>query len=415
MNTYFICLALIGFVALSISWVKHLTQLIKISYPIIFLLMGMVIFSFVHELPWASPYRSQSLTMHMTEIMVIVAIMGTGLSIDEACKLKYWSIPLRLISITMLLCIAAMMALGYWWLGWGLSSALLLGAVLAPTDPVLASDVQVGPPNSDDSHRVKFALTAEAGMNDGFAFPFVWLAITLAVSNQSPEAIALDWFAYDVLYRIVAGTIIGFAVGKLIIYFFFILPDKFSSFHVRQGLVALSATLFVYGLTELAHGYGFIAVFVTAITIRNHEMTHEYHTTLHTFIDQIEHILLAVLLILFGGSLVDGILNFLTWPMALCGLALLFIIRPLASYIGLLGHRMPQKEKLAIGFFGIRGIGSFFYLAFALNETDFAHDEKLWSLVAFVVLISILVHGLSATHVMKVLANDKVKQGFRKN
>jgi NhaP-type Na+/H+ or K+/H+ antiporter len=369
--------------------------------------MGMIIFSFVHELPWASPYRSQSLTMHMTEIMVIVAIMATGLSIDEVFKFKFWSIPLRLISITMLLTIGAMMALGYWWLGWGLSSALLLGAVLAPTDPVLASDVQVGPPNSDDSHRVKFALTAEAGMNDGFAFPFVWLAITLAVSTQNAGDIAINWFAYDVLYRITMGAIIGFSVGKLIIFFFFVLPDKFNSIHVRQGLVALSATLFVYGLTELAHGYGFIAVFVTALTIRNYEMTDEYHTTLHKFIEQIEHILLAVLLILFGGSLVDGILNYLTWPMALCGLALLFIIRPLASYIGLMGHEMPQKEKLAIGFFGIRGIGSFFYLAFALNETDFAHDEKLWSLVAFVVLLSIIVHGISATHVMKTLQHNK--------
>lgn len=403
MDPYIICVALVGFVALSISWVKHVTGLINISYPIVFLLLGIVLYLLVDELPWTSPYRSQTLTMHLTELMVIVAIMGTGLRIDVPFSLKRWNAPFRLISITMILCIGALVALGYWWLGWGLASAVLLGAVLAPTDPVLAGDVQVGPPNSDDRRRVQFALTGEAGMNDGLAFPFVWLAIGLALSSAGQDFSLLEWAAYSVVYKIVAGIVCGYLVGRLVSYLFFHLPDRHNLMHVQQGLVALSATLLVYGVTELLHGYGFIAVFVTAITIRNKEMDHEYHEKLHEFIGQIEHILLAVMLILFGGSLVDGILGSLTWPAVVAGLVFLLLIRPLAGYVSMAGTTMPWQEKLAIGFFGIRGIGSFFYLAFALTEVDFAFDEQLWSLVAFVVLVSVLGHGLTASYVMRRL------------
>ena len=403
MDPYIICVALAGFVALSISWVKHCTSLINISYPIVFLILGIILYLLVDELPWASPYRSQTLTMHLTELMVIVAIMGTGLRIDIPFRLKLWGAPFRLVSVTMILSIGALAALGYWWLGWGLATAILLGAVLAPTDPVLASDVQVGPPNSQDTKRVKFALTGEAGMNDGLAFPFVWLAVGLALSTSGEEFSLLEWAGYSVVYKIAAGIVCGYIVGRVVNYLFFYLPDKHGLVHVQQGLVALSATLLVYGATELAHGYGFIAVFVTAITIRNKEMGHKYHEKLHEFIGQIEHILLAIMLILFGGSLVDGILGSLTWPAALAGLVFLLLIRPVAGYVAMAGTSMTWQEKLAIGFFGIRGIGSFFYLAFALTEVDFAYDQELWSLVAFVVLVSVLGHGLTATYVMRRL------------
>lgn len=144
MELYITSLALIGFVALSISWVQHGMSLINISYPIVFIMMGMAIFSLIDGLPWASPYRDQSLVMHMTELMVIVSLMGTGLRIDIPFKFKRWNLPFRLLTVTMIVCIGALAALGYWWLGWGLATAVLLGAVLAPTDPVLASDVQVG-------------------------------------------------------------------------------------------------------------------------------------------------------------------------------------------------------------------------------------------------------------------------------
>jgi NhaP-type Na+/H+ or K+/H+ antiporter len=296
-----------------------------------------------------------------------------------------------------------------WGFNFDLASALLLGAVLAPTDPVLASDVQVGPPMEDTQDNIKFSLTSEAGMNDGTAFPFTWLAIALASSGYSSDVI-MEWVWRDLIYKIVAGVASGFLIGRGLAYLVFRLPEKNKSLKTRDGFVAIAATLLVYGLTELIHGYGFIAVFVAAITLRHSEKHHKYHKSLHEFTDQIERILIAVILILFGGSLVTGILNKLTWQMALFGVLFVLVVRPLTSLLSMIGPKLHIKEKMAIGFFGIKGMGSFFYLAFALHETFFALNEELWSVVAFIVLLSIIIHGLTATSVMKRLEMEFVKK-----
>jgi sodium/hydrogen antiporter len=399
--TYFLSITIIGLVALSFTWIAHLSKKIHISYSIVFVLIGALVYSLFDDLPFASPYRDEKIIVHLTELMVIIALMGTGLRIDKPFGFYNWSLALRLVSITMILSIAAIAALGYWWLGLGLPSAVLLGAVLAPTDPVLASDVQVGPPNSGEENNVRFALTAEAGFNDGMAFPFTWLAISLAIAAQTAEYWLADWFLYDVIYRLSVGTAAGFIMGKLVVGLFFILPEKLNIDDIREGLIALSATLLIYGCTEMLQGYGFLAVFVAALTIRNHEMGHSFHKQLHSFIDQTEHILMAVLLILFGGSLVNGILDPLTLKMAIAGVMCIVLVRPATSMLGLVGYALPTAEKWKISFFGIKGIGSFFYLSFALHKAEFQHSASLWALVAFIVLISIVIHGLSATRIMK--------------
>jgi NhaP-type Na+/H+ or K+/H+ antiporter len=189
-------------------------------------------------------------------------------------------------------------------------------------------------------------------------------------------------------------------MGRLLAYLVFYLPEKKNFTVIRDGFVAVSATLMVYGITELVHGYGFVAVFVTAVALRNYELHHKFHKKLHDFTDQIERILLAIVLILFGGSLVSGILDSLTWKMAAFGVCFVFIIRPLCGLLGLIGTGLHVKEKLAVSFFGIRGIGSFYYLAFALTQTRFTSSPEIWSMVAFIVLLSLCIHGLTATSVM---------------
>lgn len=171
----------------------------------------------------------------------------------------------------------------------------------------------------------------------------------------------------------------------------------------RDGFVSIAATLIVYGATEMIHGYGFIAVFIAALTLRGHEREHTYHNRLHAFSDQIERILVAIMLILFGGSLVRGILNGLTWEMAAFGIVFIFLIRPVAGLIGLIGTRLKIEEKLVISFFGIRGMGSLYYLAFAFGTTFFKNQDQLWSIVAFIILISIGIHGLTAGFTFKKL------------
>jgi sodium/hydrogen antiporter len=408
MNDYLIILTIIGVAALGMAWMPALTQKIRVSYSIIYVLLGVVLYVFIDAMPFADPFSESTFTLHITELVVIISLMGTGLKIDERFSLRHWRIPLRLVSITMLLSIAVVALLSWWWFELSIASALLLGAALAPTDPVLASDVQVGPPLETSRNTVTFSLTAEAGLNDGMAFPFTWLAMALALGSQTEVDLG-NWFLKDVLYRIGAGVLIGYLLGRLLSFLVFYLPEKKNFILTRDGFVGLSATLVVYGITELVHGYGFISVFVCAVTLRNGEWGHDFHRKLHEFTDQTERILMAIVLILFGGSLVHGAADLVNWQIILFSLFVVFIVRPGTAFASVYNTPLHQREKAAISFYGIKGIGSFFYMAFALREAPFDKARELWAIVSCVVICSIIIHGFSASIVM-----ERIKSQFSK-
>ncbi|MBC5774440.1 cation:proton antiporter [Pontibacter sp. KCTC 32443] len=403
MDPYILILTIIGLAALSMAWVPALLRKTFISYPIVFVAVGAILYLFPFELPSPSPLWQEDYVVHLTELVVIISLMGTGLKIRRKFNFKNWQIPFRLVSITMLLCIAGLSLMGWGILGLAPAAAILLGAVLAPTDPVLAEQVQVGPPDDPEEDDVRFSLTAEAGLNDGMAFPFTWLAVVIAVAAGTSGDWLFDWVIRDLLYRVIAGAGIGFLIGRGLAYLIFKLPRKSSFPRATDGFLALSATLVSYGITELAHGYGFLAVFITAITMSSFEAEDKYHTEMHDFVAQVEHIMMVMLLIVFGGSLVRGLLDHLTWNGVFIGIAFLFIIRPVSALIGMIGVKVSLHEKLAISFFGIRGIGSFFYLSFALDKVDFVDADTLWSIVGFIVMVSIILHGVTATHIMRHL------------
>ena len=403
MDHYLVILTIIGAGILGMAWMPAFTAKTKISYSIIYVLLGMLLYGIFDFLPAPDPKKNPELTTHLTELVVLVSLMCTGLKIDQKFSFRTWGIPFRLVTITMFLCIAAVTAIGVYYFNMPLASALLLAAVLSPTDPVLATDVQVGDPNEEDRDNAKFSLTAEAGFNDGMAFPFVWLAITVAMISAGGDGFLITWAWKHLVYQILAGALCGFLIGKLLAYVLFTLAKKYESIGTNDGFVSIALTLFVYGVTEMVHGYGFIAVFIAALTLRNYERGHKYHNRLHAFSDQMERIFVAILLILFGGSLVRGILDYLTWPMAAFGVVFIFVIRPVCALIGLIGTKLKIQEKLVIGFFGIRGVGSVYYLAFAFGTVFFKEQDQLWSLVAFIILISIGIHGLTAGFTFKKL------------
>lgn len=404
MTSYISIILLIGLSTLLMVFMPAVSKKIGISYSIIYVIIGVVLYVFFKSaLPSPLPSSNPELTLHLTELIVIISLMGTGIKIDRDFTFKSWSTPLRLISIAMLICISACFLLGISFLSMALPSAILLGAVLAPTDPVLASDVQVGPPNDKTKSETKFSLTSEAGLNDGMAFPFVWLAITFSLIAQQKEANILNWLGYHLLYKIFIGGIIGYLAGKAVGFLIFKLAKKYKVLKPTQGFLAISLTLCVYATAEIAHGYGFIAVFVSALVLRHSEKTHDFHLELHDFTEQIERLLLAVLLIFFGGALVSGILDVLNLEMVIFSVGFVFIVRPLSVYISLLGRKISLKDKIAIGFFGIRGMGSIFYLSFALLTTTFTQEKELWAIVAFTILISILIHGATADRILKYL------------
>ena len=399
-DPYLLFLLGLGVVVLLVAWLPMALSRLPLSLAILCVLIGVAVFH-GGVLPFRSdPVRFSTLTQRLTEVVVIVSLMGAGLKIDRRIGWRRWGSSWRLIAITMPLSIVAVTLMGVHGLGLGLASALLLGGALAPTDPVLAADVQVGPPRSGEDGEARFALTSEAGLNDGFAFPFVHLAVAIALAGGAVNGPLLtQWLAVDVLWRVVAGAGVGWAVGKVLGWATFKAPHARIS-GTGDGLVALGATLVAYGVAEAAHGYGFLAVFVAALALRATERDHEFHEAMHDFAEQVERLLMMLVLVLLGGAVAGGLLDGLTWKEAAFGLALVFVIRPLAGWIGLIGAPHSMRERAVVAFFGIRGIGSFYYLAYGLNHGDFHGWDRLWAITGFVVLCSILVHGVTATPLM---------------
>ena len=391
-----------GLLIALVAWLPLALRRLPLSLPIVCLAIGGALFGSysvgIDPSPQAHPY----ITERLTEFVVIVALMGAGLKIDRIFSFKSWGLTWRLLLITMPLVILAVAGVGIVVLGMSAVASLLLAASLSPTDPVLAADVQVSGPQEGGEDNVRFALTSEAGLNDGFAFPFIHLAIALSLAPTTGGDWFVQWLSFNVLWEIVAGIGCGWIIGRIFGWLTFKMPGDTLA-KTGDGLIAIAATLVSYGVSELLHCYGFFAVFVTALTLRSAHRSHEFQRDMHDITEQVERMAMMVLLIAFGGALVDGLLKGIGWLEIAAALLILFVIRPLAGLIALIGARATQGEKLTIAFFGIRGVGSFYYLAYGLNHGEFAEAERLWTVVSLVVVLSIVLHGLSVTPIMRWL------------
>ncbi len=393
-----------------------------VSLPIVFLLLGAVL-GLAPGLPRLDPLREAGFVEHLTEVTVIVALMGAGLALDRPPGWRRWSSTWRLLGITMPLTIAAVALLGSSLLALAPAAAVLLGAALAPTDPVLASEVQVGEPATEEmddlddaEDEVRFGLTSEAGLNDALAFPFVYAAIAMAENGADPRGWIGGWLAFEVLYKLAVGLLCGFAVGWLLGWLFFSSRHRWLRLSEHsEGFVALTATFLAYGLTEVVQGYGFLAVFVAAVTIRGSERFHGYHAVLHDFIEQIERLLTVLVLLLLGVAAVGGMLSGIGWrELAFVALVLL-VVRPAAGLLGLSGGRGTRSQRAAIAFFGVRGVGSIYYVAYALGAATFAGADDVFAVVGLVVIGSVLLHGTTAGPVMARLDPRMGTVGLRED
>jgi NhaP-type Na+/H+ or K+/H+ antiporter len=309
-----------------------------------------------------------------------------------------------------------------WWAGLAPASALLLGAVLAPTDPVLASDVQVAGPQTGDHEveeddEVRFTLTSEAGLNDALAFPFVYAAI-LAATAGPLSGWWLEWVGLYLVGKVLLGTAVGVASGWLLARLAFRSRSRALRTAERgESLLAVAALIASYGLGEVAGGYGFLSVFACAMTFRSAERAHDCHAAMHQVVERLERLLTLIVLLGLGVALSRGVLGALDWHGVAVGLALLLVVRPLAGRVSLVGRRrsgdeigrMVPGERWAVAFFGVRGVGSLFYLAYATGEDSFPATDWLWSCVAFTIVGSVLVHGVLATPVMARLSLGGVR------
>ena len=401
---------------------------LAISPPMVLLAAGMAI----GLLPVGSdsafdPIKHHVIVEQVTGFAILLALMGVGLALDRPLRLRRprdwrrWSATWRLLLVAMPVSIAAVSLLGWWGLGLGPAAALLLGAVLAPTDPVLAGDVQVGAPDvgedvepedeladeprSDERHEVRFALTSEAGLNDGLAFPFVYAAIYLSTKG-SPSSWIVEWVAWDLVGKVVLAFLMGALVGWLLAKLAF-RARRASLRLAEQGepLLALAALATAFGAAELVGGYGFIAVFTCAMAIRNSERSHDYNKEMHAVVERLERLFTLLVLLCLGIAMSRGLLDALDWRGVLAGVALILLIRPLVGALSLMpytpkGRGLNPRERLVAAFFGVRGIGSLFYLAYAAGQAEFSDLEWLWATVAFTIGLSVLVHGVLAKPAM---------------
>ena len=390
-----------GLLIALVAWLPLALRRLPLSLPIVCIAIGATLQGFYGGPP-PLPAHHPLIAERLTEFVVIIALMGAGLKIDRIFSWKRWHVTWRLLAITMPLSILGLTVLGAW-AGLPWIAALLIGASIAPTDPVLASDVQVGPPRTGEEDDVRFGLTSEAGLNDGFAFPFVNLAIALSLSAASGEPWLVRWLTSNVVWEIAGGIAGGWVVGFAFGWLSFHMPGESSLSKTGDGLIAIAATLVSYGLTEAIHCYGFLAVFVTALVLRHSHREHGFQREMHDLAEQMERIAMVVVLLLFGGALVGGLLAPLT-PVDLAFAALtVLVVRPVAGMAGLALSGTPWSERLTLAFFGIRGIGSFYYLAYGLNHAAFPMADRLWAIVGLIVLLSVLLHGLTVTPVMRGL------------
>lgn len=403
MNEHYLVLASLGFATLVMAWLPSISKKIKISFPIILILLGFFLYFIGAPLSWPDPLWSDISLMYFSELIVIIALMGAGLKIGSVFSFSSWKRPLLLVFVTMPISIAAAYFLGVYFLALSVPSALLLAAVLAPTDPVLAAEVQLEEPTREEEpeDKRKFTLTTEAGLNDGMAYPFTYLAVMVAQAGGWAALNFSDWFWDKLLLKVIIGIILGVIIGRLIGY----LLDRLhvvTGIKTFDGFVSLSLTFMTYGITEILHGYGFLAVFFVGLTLRYYErISGDYKTKMHDFIHEIERLLLTVWVILFGGSILNGILSLTDWKGILFAFSFVFIIRPLAGLIGLIGVNDPIRTKLAISFLGIRGIGSIFYLAWAfIQYDDFESKNEIYGITFYVILISIVIHGFTAPRII---------------
>jgi NhaP-type Na+/H+ or K+/H+ antiporter len=397
-DNYILILLVIGLLLLFITLGSGRISRLPLSYALIYLLIGIFLSPYGINLLQIRPQAA--FLERLTEMVVIVSLFSCGLKMNRPLTFRAWHSTIRLIALLMPISIFAIAFLADWLLGMDFGSALLLGAILAPTDPVLASEVQLQSP--DDPDELRFGLTSEGGLNDALAFPFVYFGLYW-LKDERWQNWFWSWVAVDLIWACVAGSIMGVVVAKAIVW----LDQRLerSNFDAMDELmevfVALSIILLTYSLTELVNGYGFLAVFVAGFVTQQSYHNPEKPYTQLEFTERIEKLLEVGTILLLGSLLRLAPLQYHFLQALLMAGALFFVIRPLGAWLSTIGDRFPLRRWL-FGWFGVRGVGSLYYLFYALGKglKDELGEQVAW-ITFTTIVISIILHGTSATPIMR--------------
>ena len=393
---------------------------LPLSSAMLYLIAGLAIGPLGWGLLNLDALKNVVLLERLTEVAVLISLFTAGMKLEMPLRDRRWRIPVQLATLSMLLTVGAITALGVWALGLSLGASVLLGAILAPTDPVLASEVQVA--NPGDRDRLRFGLTGEGGLNDGTAFPFVMLGLGLLGLHELGTS-GWRWWAVDVLWAVCGGLGLGYLLGALVGRAIIYLRVRHHEALGSDEFIALGLIALTYGVALITLTYGFLAVFAAGLALRridepkavviNESLTElspeaqkavgaqapahmmravqRFNTQLESFAEV--GIVLAVGVLVATVQFRAEVLWFI--PL------LFLVIRPIAVYIGLLGTPVRGVQRHLISWFGIRGIGSLYYLLYAINhELEPALAERLLSITISVIIASVIAHGISVTPLM---------------
>jgi NhaP-type Na+/H+ or K+/H+ antiporter len=409
---------LVGVLLVVIAVLGRFLDRLPMSPAMIYLVVGFALGPAVFNAIELHPMRELVLLESITEIALLIALFTVGTKLRVPIGDWRWSLPLRLATVSMVITIAGVATIAVWLLGFGWGLAIVLCASLAPTDPVLASDVQLRSP--EDRDALRFGLTGEGGLNDGTAFPFVLLGLGM-MGLHDLGTNGWRWIAIDVVWGAVGGLGIGFAIGHLLalgvramrawkkdlVHF-----DEF----LLLGTIALS-----YGAALAAHCLGFLAVFAAALALRRADDVHADSTrtsdkspltpSMLNVNEQLERIVEVAIVLLVGAMISSGY-----WSadgLVLAAL-LFFVVRPLSVWLGVAGMPKEKAPRRLLGWFGIRGIGSVYYAVYVVShEIEYSVAVRLISCVLTVIAASIVVHGISAAPLMELYQTRTVRRRGR--
>lgn len=410
---------LVGGVMLAMGLTTPVIRRLPVTSAMLYLAVGLAVGPIGFQLFHFNPLEESALLEVLTEVAVLISLFAAGVKMPVPVRLAQWRNPLLLAFAGMTVSVVLVAGFAHYALGLSIGAAVLLGAILAPTDPVLATDVQTR--HARDRDRLRFTLTCEAGMNDGTAFPFVMLGLGLLGLHEL-GAYGSQWLLVDVLWSTAAGVGIGVAGGALMAWMGSLFYGNARDSGLLDDFLGLGLIGVVYGISLWLNAWGFLGVFFAAVSLRQTELRltgergdsernekpavatpapsrHRVSEGSLVFQEHLERLSELVLILLIGGMLFSSSLSLRGIALALF---VFLVARPVSVLIGLRGTHTPWRIRGLAGWFGVRGIGSLFYLMYAVEHglpEPVAVELIHFTLV--VVTLSILLHGLSVKPALK--------------
>jgi NhaP-type Na+/H+ or K+/H+ antiporter len=415
----------IGMLLVAMALTGTLLGRLPLSSAMVYLALGWLLGPDVANVLRPDPFAHAALLERLAELALLISLFAVGLRLAVPLRDLRWRLPLRLAFVSMAAMVVLVAAVGVFGLGLPLGAAVLLGAIVAPTDPVLASDVTSDAGARPD--RLGFSLAGEGALNDGAAFPFVMLGLGLLGLHDLGPGLA-RWWSVDLLWATVGGAAFGAALGtvtgRLVVW----LRSRHAEAVGLDEFLGVGVVGTAFGLAQLSLASGFLAVFAAGMALQRvreqprahtHPLaapagshghsyeklaTHSHHASatmrdsVQGFNEQLEKFAEMALVLLVGAMLAYAKpLPAVWWFVPL----LLLVLRPLSASLSIVGEGLTAPQSAMIGWFGIRGIGSVFYLLFALgHDLPVGLADTLLALTLWTVAASIVVHGVSAQPLM---------------